>query len=261
MSVKNKMKPLLYIHQPELSLPQTSMQNSFSSKQSEVAENESKEKAAFFNQDDLEAIGLKSAVAEEESIVKKPFNQGDHETFGSNAEIAEESIVNKSSNQGDHETFESNAEIAEESIVNKSSNQGDHKAFGSNPEVAEGKSKEIASYNQDNLEAFGSKEEVQEVISEYINAPESSSQSSTEKLSFQRLKSFKEMNIPERVNYLSHFPKQLPPVPCLFETEEIQVRGFLVTSSDTEIEVRTLDGDVQKLNIQNVKSIRMIGFR
>ena len=38
--------------------------------------------------------------------------------------------------------------------------------------------------------------------------------------SFKRLKSFKEMDISERVDYLINYPSVLPPVPCLFLTSE-----------------------------------------
>ncbi len=79
--------------------------------------------------------------------------------------------------------------------------------------------------------------------------------------SFQRLKSFKEMSILERINYLVDFPRQLTPVSCIFETEEKQVRGILIGKSDETIEIRKQDGKMTPININLLTDIKMIGLR
>ncbi|WP_057774170.1 CotO family spore coat protein [Cytobacillus dafuensis] len=79
--------------------------------------------------------------------------------------------------------------------------------------------------------------------------------------SFKRLKSFKEMNNLERIDYLKEFPKQMPPVPCIFETEENSWRGIFVGKNDETIEIKLLDGKSKSIEIQALKEIRMVGFR
>lgn len=78
---------------------------------------------------------------------------------------------------------------------------------------------------------------------------------------FQRLKSFKEMNILERLDYLINFPKQLIPVSCQFETEDQSIRGFLVNKTEESIEVRKHDGDVITIDIKSLKEVKMLGMR
>lgn len=79
--------------------------------------------------------------------------------------------------------------------------------------------------------------------------------------SFQRLKGFKEMTIMERVNYLVDFPKQIPPVSCIFETEEKTVRGIFVGKTDDSIDIRKHDGKITTIPIESLKDVKMIGLR
>ncbi|WNS76889.1 CotO family spore coat protein [Bacillus sp. DTU_2020_1000418_1_SI_GHA_SEK_038] len=79
--------------------------------------------------------------------------------------------------------------------------------------------------------------------------------------SFKRLKSFKDMNTIERLNYLIDFPKQLPPVPCIFETEKESWRGILVGKAEETIEIKMFDGKTKSIEIQTLKEIRMSGLR
>lgn len=81
------------------------------------------------------------------------------------------------------------------------------------------------------------------------------------KPSFNRVKRFKEMDTLERLDYLIDFPKQLPPIPCIFETEEKAIRGFLISKNDEWIEVKLFDDRVEKLNVLSLKAVKMIGLR
>lgn len=81
------------------------------------------------------------------------------------------------------------------------------------------------------------------------------------KPSFQRVKSFKEMSIMERLQYLMDFPKQLPPVPCLFITNENTVKGFLNDQLNEFIEIKLLNGKTMKISIGELDDIKMIGLR
>ena len=55
---------------------------------------------------------------------------------------------------------------------------------------------------------------------------------------FNRVKGFKEMNLIERLEYLANFPKALPPVPCVYYTEEKNYQGYLVEYNEQEITIR-----------------------
>lgn len=187
MNVKNKRQPLLYIHQPDLSFPQTSMQTSFSSKQPAVEEEE--KAAAQLNIDEM-------------------------------AEKAEASAIEEKAKD----------EVIEEKKAEEIQNKAD-------------------------LASYGTEAKVQEVISEFEKVQ------NNERKGLQRIKKFKEMNKLERIDYLLHFPKQLPPVPCVFISEGEEVRGFIVSSENDEIKVRTLDGNIQTIDLQLLKTIKMIGFR
>ena len=75
--------------------------------------------------------------------------------------------------------------------------------------------------------------EVQDIIHKYHleqSDQEETDVKSTKKqamYSFNRIKGFKEMTILEKLNYLENFPKQLPPVPCIFMTNNSSIKGFL----------------------------------
>ncbi|KOP81762.1 CotO family spore coat protein [Cytobacillus solani] len=81
------------------------------------------------------------------------------------------------------------------------------------------------------------------------------------KPSFQRVKSFKEMNIMERLQYLMEFPKQLPPVPCLFIANGNTVKGFLNDQLNEFIEIKLLNGETMKISLSELEDIKMIGLR
>lgn len=77
---------------------------------------------------------------------------------------------------------------------------------------------------------------------------------------FQKVKSFREMDTLERLDYLHNFPKQLPPVPCLFQTENKAIRGYLNGKKNDEIEVLLFDKTSKTLSVKELKSVRMIGL-
>lgn len=79
--------------------------------------------------------------------------------------------------------------------------------------------------------------------------------------SFNRVKRFKEMNTQERLNYLIHFPKQLPPVPCIFETDNSSYRGTLIQKTDRDIEIKLFNAKTMELPIESIKEVRMIGLK
>lgn len=77
-----------------------------------------------------------------------------------------------------------------------------------------------------------------------------------------KVKSFREMDTMERLDYLLHFPKQLPPVPCLFQTENQSIRGYVKgKTDDDQIEVLLFNKTIKSLPVQDIKSVRIIGMR
>ncbi len=102
---------------------------------------------------------------------------------------------------------------------------------------------------------------VESINSEKDSSPFVRHQEKTTKASFQRLKSFKEMNILEKLDYLIDFPKQLSPVSCIFETADDSIRGFLVKKTEESIEILKQDSKFLSIDIESLKEVKMIGIR
>jgi hypothetical protein len=80
--------------------------------------------------------------------------------------------------------------------------------------------------------------------------------------SFQRVKPFKEMNVHERLDYLMEFPKQLPPVLCIFETGNGPVSGFISSRPSKDlVEITLLDKTIQRMKVDDLRQVKMLGFR
>ncbi len=101
-----------------------------------------------------------------------------------------------------------------------------------------------------------SQKEVQEALEGY----EGKAKGHEHGFSFQRVKPFREMNIEEKLDYLSHFPRQLPPVPCLFQTEDTALRGVLKEKKEREVIVKLFDKTEATILIKDLIEIRMIGL-
>ncbi|MBN8199155.1 CotO family spore coat protein [Bacillus sp. NTK034] len=109
---------------------------------------------------------------------------------------------------------------------------------------------------------------VQAAIEEFESGREEKKESASfafttekRKPAFNRVKSFKEMDTLERLEYLIEFPKQLPPIPCIFETGDKAIRGFLVSRNEECIEVKLFDDTIEQLNLQSLNAVKMIGLR
>jgi hypothetical protein len=105
---------------------------------------------------------------------------------------------------------------------------------------------------------------VQEVIDQYHEENPNEGKAPTSKqhsYSFKRVKSFKEMSTTEKLNYLVHFPKLLPPVPCIFVTGNSSVRGFLVNRTEDFIEIKQFNEKILYIPIEKLTDIKMIGIQ
>lgn len=111
------------------------------------------------------------------------------------------------------------------------------------------------------------REKVQKAIEEYETGRRKNEETASfgfrteRKSSFQRVKSFKEMSIKERLTYLIEFPKQLPPVPCIFIANGNTFKGFLIDQTNEMIDIKQLNGDALKIAISELEDIKMIGLR
>jgi hypothetical protein len=78
---------------------------------------------------------------------------------------------------------------------------------------------------------------------------------------FNRVKGFKEMDLMERLEYLNNFPKALPPVPCVFYTEEKNYQGYLVEYNKQDVTIRFPNQTTETITLKNLKDIIMIGIK
>jgi hypothetical protein len=107
--------------------------------------------------------------------------------------------------------------------------------------------------------------DIQDVIHQYHkdqnNVPSTKSTRKKQSYSFNRVKSFKEMNTIERLNYLVHFPKLLPPVPCVFVTKSRSVKGFLVKRTEDAIEIKQFNEKMLQIPLGELIEVKMIGLK
>lgn len=78
---------------------------------------------------------------------------------------------------------------------------------------------------------------------------------------FNRVKGFKEMNLHERLEYLANFPRALPPVPCVFYTEEKNYQGYLLEYNDQELTIQFPNQTTETIPVKEIKDVMMIGIR
>ena len=78
---------------------------------------------------------------------------------------------------------------------------------------------------------------------------------------FNKVKSFREMNLMERVEYLDNFPKALPQVPCVFYTEEKNYQGYLAEYNEQDVTIRFPNQTTETIPFKNLKDVMMIGIK
>lgn len=79
--------------------------------------------------------------------------------------------------------------------------------------------------------------------------------------SFTKVKSFKEMNMKERLVYLVNFPKALPPVPCVFYTKDNNYQGYLLDYQEDVITIKFHDQTTATIPFHELENVLMIGIR
>jgi hypothetical protein len=78
---------------------------------------------------------------------------------------------------------------------------------------------------------------------------------------FNKVKGFREMDLMERLEYLENFPKALPPVPCVFYTEEKNLQGYLVEYNEQDVTIRFPNQTTETILLKNLKDVMMIGIK
>lgn len=71
---------------------------------------------------------------------------------------------------------------------------------------------------------------------------------------------FKYLSITEKVNYLVDLPREVPSIRCEILTNRKKYRGIIKKREDEIIILRINGRESQKINIVDIKSIRLIGF-
>jgi Spore coat protein CotO len=94
-----------------------------------------------------------------------------------------------------------------------------------------------------------------------VKQEEKSQNNQEKKRTFNRVKGFKEMNLIERLEYLDNFPKALPPVPCVFYTEEKNYQGYLVEYNKQDVTIRFPDQTTETIPFESLKNVMMIGIK
>ncbi|CRK83446.1 CotO family spore coat protein [Neobacillus massiliamazoniensis] len=79
--------------------------------------------------------------------------------------------------------------------------------------------------------------------------------------SLKKVKSFKDMDLMERIDYLVHFPKMLPPVPCVFYTDSQNYQGYLSEYQDNLVTIQFHDQTKKTISLKELKNVVMIGIK
>lgn len=75
------------------------------------------------------------------------------------------------------------------------------------------------------------------------------------------VKSFKDMDIKEKLHYLQNYPKHLKPVVCEYVTEERSYRGYFQQFINEEVTIFQFDKTIKTFRLDKIKRIHMLGFR
>ncbi|MGJ7910360.1 CotO family spore coat protein [Neobacillus sp. LXY-1] len=122
--------------------------------------------------------------------------------------------------------------------------------------------------NMDDVPEFDQKPKVEERVPVQVTSSEDNTletTTSSKKVkphsSMNRVKPFKEMNVSEQLDYLIHYPKVLPMVPCVFYTDKESYQGYLIGYENDEAIIQFHNEKTKTLCVDEIKSIMMIGLK
>ncbi|MDZ5470372.1 CotO family spore coat protein [Bacillus sp. 31A1R] len=243
-----KREPLLYIHQPSFQPPKPMMQETYSAQKAIKQKKEWLKKQKEQEQRELKFKEQELQIQEKQEKKKEPFKEEQKVLEVGNSTQETAPIKEKKRKRffleslGEPGFF--GAPLSEKEVVVQE------------PIFSKIKKEEAIPVT--------TKEEVQEIVQKYNEQvtmkEEPTSTEVKQESSVKRVKSFREMTTLERLDYLLNFPKQLPPVPCLFQTEAKGLKGFLVGKTEDSIEVKLMDKSKTHVAISELKEVRMLGF-
>ncbi|MFT4412457.1 CotO family spore coat protein [Fredinandcohnia humi] len=74
-------------------------------------------------------------------------------------------------------------------------------------------------------------------------------------------KRFKEMNVQEKIHYLTHLPKNIPQFICEIVTKDVIYQGVILAASGDTVNMRSLTtSQKEQLMIEGIEDITIIGF-
>nr|WP_113930519.1 CotO family spore coat protein [Bacillus sp. P14.5] len=78
--------------------------------------------------------------------------------------------------------------------------------------------------------------------------------------SFKPLKPFREMELDEKITYLSRYINGKAPFPCEFITEEERYKGILLSAEGDTLVLKTFQGDEIDVKRKSLRAIKIIGL-
>ncbi|MGD6801620.1 CotO family spore coat protein [Rossellomorea vietnamensis] len=78
--------------------------------------------------------------------------------------------------------------------------------------------------------------------------------------SFKPLKPFRDMELDEKITYLSRYINGKAPFPCEFITAEERYKGILLSSEGDLLVLKTFQGDEIEINRNSLRGIKIIGL-
>jgi hypothetical protein len=87
-----------------------------------------------------------------------------------------------------------------------------------------------------------------------------SEENKTRTYSFKPLKPFRDMELDEKINYLSRYINGKAPFPCEFVTGEDHYKGILLQDGDDILVIKSFQGDEVEIKRSSLKAIKIIGL-
>lgn len=106
------------------------------------------------------------------------------------------------------------------------------------------------------IELFGEEENYTQ-----IEINDLDSDASHEEAGLKPVKSFKDMDIKEKLHYLQNYPKHLQPVVCEYVTDDRSYRGYFQQFLNEEVTIFQFDKTIKTFRLDKIRRIHMLGFR
>ncbi len=114
-------------------------------------------------------------------------------------------------------------------------------------------------YLQEDLDSIQAEVEIEQEEKQE-SQPQPKPDENKGKFGFKKVKPFREMDLNEKLDYLTEFGDGKAPFPCVFTTESNSYKGVIFSANGTEVEIKPFQGEHVKLNKNDIKSIKMIGL-